>query len=332
MPKVRSELSLHGRTVESVFDLLGSNENDLTAALGFTLARSRRLVTGILGTLSVPTGDEVIIGMEVRGDDGRTDLEVSTGAELVIVEAKRGWHLPGLDQLEGYAERVRRFGLGRLVTLSDCSAAYATWTLPAVVGGVPVQHLPWSVVKAQLRVAAAGLRGTERYWLDELGAYLRRAVQVRDPADSWAYCVVLSQDKPAGGGNRTFRDFVVNDDTYFHPFGWGKGWPTDPPNFFAFRWNGEVHQIRRVIGHQVVAQLQELWPDIPPEANSTRPHAVHRLGPPMPMHAPLPSGTNYRAARLWVLVDQLLTAPTLKDAYAASRKIAGSSPDGDEPE
>jgi hypothetical protein len=36
-------LTRHGCDVESVFDLLGRHENDLTAALGFTLARSPEL-------------------------------------------------------------------------------------------------------------------------------------------------------------------------------------------------------------------------------------------------------------------------------------------------
>jgi len=40
---------------------------------------------------------------------------------------------------------------------------------------------------------------------------------VRDPADSSAYCVVVSETRPGGGGSRTFRDFV-DDGIYFHPF------------------------------------------------------------------------------------------------------------------
>jgi hypothetical protein len=37
----------------------------------------------------------------------------------------------------------------------------------------------------------------------------------------------------------------------------------------------------------------------------------------------VPSGANYRAARLWVLIDQLLVCSTLKDAVEQSRRIAG---------
>jgi hypothetical protein len=218
-------------------------------------------------------------------------------------------------------------GGGLLVTLSDCSPAYAAYELPEAVRGVPVQHLPWSKVKERLGAAKRASGGAERYWLGELDDYLRRAVRVRDPASGWAYCVVVSLDRPSGGGERTFRDFVVKEATYFHPFGWGSGWPRNPPNFLAFRWNGKVHQVRRVVAHEVVPDLlQEHWPDIPENDDSTRPHAVYRLGPPLPMNGAIPAGTNYCAARVWVLVDQLLTAPNLKAAIASSKALTDGAP------
>ena len=146
-----------------------------------------------------------------------------------------------------------------------------------------------------------------------------------DPASSWAYCVSLSRDKPAGGGEHNFIDYVVKEGVYFHPFGWRKGDPVDPPNFLAFRWDGKVQRIHRVVAHEVVPNLQVRWPSVPEDEDTIRPHAVYTLGPELPMNGPVPSGTNYRASRLWVLVDQLLTSPTLKDALAASRSIAGKT-------
>ncbi len=44
------------------------------------------------------------------------------------------------------------------------------------------------------------------------------------------------------------------------------------------------------------------------------------------MNGAIPAGTNYRAARVWVLVDQLLTAPNLKAAIASSKALAGGAP------
>lgn len=80
------------------------------------------------------------------------------------------------------------------------------------------------------------------------------------------------------------------------------------------------------MSHEVVPRLQERWHDIPDTDDTTKPHAVYRLGPPLPMNGPIPSGTNYRAARVWVLIDQLLTAPDLKTAIASSKAITGGAP------
>lgn len=118
---------------------------------------------------------------------------------------------------------------------------------------------------------------------------------------------------------------MTETDTYFHPFGWSKGWPTDPPNFMAFRHRGKVIRVSRVVDAEVVPTMTHRWPGIEPVGNAAKPHAVYTLGPPLPLPAPVPSGTNYRAARLWVLIDQLLICDTLKDAVEQSHRITGTT-------
>jgi hypothetical protein len=106
-----------------------------------------------------------------------------------------------------------------------CLAGVAAHVLPGVVDGVPIQHLPWSVVLDDIQTAASEVRGSERRWLGELRSYLRKVVRVHDPASGWAYCVVVSDATPDWGDERTYREYVTVAVTYFHPFGWGKGWP-----------------------------------------------------------------------------------------------------------
>lgn len=199
------ELTSYGRSISSVFDLLGRRETDLTAALGWVLARSGRLCDSFLGRCGIEQGAHVeSVRLETADDDGRTDVELVCEGALVVVEAKRGWQLPTIRQLEIYARRVVATGGGLLITLSDASPAWAAHALPGVVGGVPIHHLPWSVVLDDIDVAASGVRGSERRWLGELRSYLRKVVRVRDPASGWAYCVVVSDDMPDWGvGERT---------------------------------------------------------------------------------------------------------------------------------
>jgi len=313
----------HGREVASVFDLLGQDENDLTAALGFTLSCSQLLLQAfadrvfpgaVIGTVNVR--------METRDELGRTDLELDTGMELAVVEAKRGWLLPGESQLSAYAPRILRRGSGVLVSLSNASAEWANALLPPAIGKVPLKHIAWSHIRDDLVVARNNSRGRERFWLDELHEYLKRAIRMRDAADSWVYCVVVSTWRPGDGGLRTFRDFVVNEHTYFHPFGWGGGWPKTPPNFLAFRWNNQVQQVHRVLSSQVMPNLQNRWTDIPVTEDTARPHIVYQLGPALP-GMPIPSGRQYRATRLWVLLDMLLTSGSLAEAVERSYALTG---------
>lgn len=225
--RTRASLTRHGKEVSSVFDLLGRDENDLTAALAFTLACSPRLLHLILQRLD-PRADSAsaAVRLETRDDRARTDLEIDTGSHLLIIEAKRGWLVPEEIQLTKYAPRVAARGNDALVSLSAANAQSASLTLPKIVEDVLVIHLSWDEVRLDLAAARGAVRGQERAWLDEFHDYLRKAIKMREPADSWTYCVAISTDRPGGGSPRTFRDFVTNEGCYFHPY--GKGWPRTP--------------------------------------------------------------------------------------------------------
>jgi hypothetical protein len=259
--------------------------------------------------------------MEVRADSGRTDLELPGPGRLLVIEAKRGWHLPSEEQLDGYAGRIRDVGGGQLVTLSDYSPEWARLKLPREVDGVPVVHLPWSAVQSDIRDAIRTTAGHERLWLAQLDEYLKGALKVTEVDSAEVYCVVVTQER---FGDRTFRDYV-DEGFYFFPYGWGHGWPVTPPNFLAFRWDNQVQRVCRVVDHEVIADLNDRWPAIPRSPTETAAHTVCRLGPPLRM-APLPTGRNYRASRIWVLLDQLFTADTLQAAHIGSQRLRGEIP------
>src|SRR4051794_34166163 len=80
----------HGSPVGAVFDLLGANENDLTSALGFVLARSPLLLNAVVRRVWPAVGDggvaEASLALEVRGG-GRPDGSRDHGA---LCAADRG--------------------------------------------------------------------------------------------------------------------------------------------------------------------------------------------------------------------------------------------------
>lgn len=320
-----AELKRHGADVASVFDLVGRDENDLTAALACALSRCPLLVNALLRRVWPTAGKlsekEIAFALEVRDRDGRTDLEIRFPDALLIIEAKRGWGLPEKAQLRRYAKRIAKGpGAGALITLSQASPELAAMKVPHQVSGVAVRHLAWRDVLADVSAIRHGHRGRERLWLEEFRAYLQEVVRVRRIEDSWTYCVAINNEMPADGGKYTFLEYVTRAKCYFHPFG-TNGWTTEPPNFLAFRWSGAVQRIHRVEHAEVVPSLLQRWPKLKKSPRTERPHVVYDLGAWLPPFEPIPNGAPYRANRLWVLLDQLQTADTLKAAHDATRTL-----------
>src|SRR3954468_19134053 len=103
------DLTLHGRPVRTVFDLLGDKENDITYAVGWALSQSDGLATELLGAVFDDRpidGTRAVRLQEFLSGGGLTDVEVRTDELHLIVEAKRGWNLPTSAQLEQYAPRI----------------------------------------------------------------------------------------------------------------------------------------------------------------------------------------------------------------------------------
>jgi hypothetical protein len=169
----------------------------------------------------------------------------------------------------------------------------------------------------EVRTAKTHATGTERFWLDQLEEYMGQATSKRPVTDSLAYCVVISEQQ---FGGISFRDYVQDQRVHFHPFTSG-GWPSVPPNFLAFRWNNAVRQLNRVIDYEVVGHLDERFTSVTRE-ESGGPHVAYRLGPDIPLPGDaVPSGRNLRNTRFWLLLDQLLTQPTVVEAHAASEAL-----------
>lgn len=315
-------LARYGRSVGSVFDLLGRNEVDLTAALGWTLTASPRLLDWLWDRWDLPgQASAVEVSLEVADDSGRTDLQLSNTAATVVVEAKQGWLLPDETQLAQYLPRLTGAPHPLLVSLSDSSHRWAKAKLVEVVGSVPVAHLAWDDVRAALRtLRSAGpprLPSAERVWLDQLATYLAGVRTVRDPAEQWVYVVAVNQSAPGGSGATSYRDYVVNR-RYFHPL--APQWPKRSPVLIGFRWDSKVRQVNRVVRDRRVETLQDEWPLIPVNDDTARPHVIYELGPDLPL-PDITTSSVRQARRVWALLDQLLTTGDLAEAERASRNL-----------
>ena len=138
-------LESYGREVHSVFQLLGDKENDISLSMSWALAKCPEFLKAVVQHICglVPDTDAVtVMNQKYDADTGITDIEVSDYKNFhIIFEAKRGWLLPGADQLTKYSVRLAASPatFKQIVTLSECTQAYARSYLPFTVApnGIP---------------------------------------------------------------------------------------------------------------------------------------------------------------------------------------------------
>ena len=316
-----------GNDVTNLFALLGRDENSATFALGWALDRCatfRDLFAVEMFGHSPERMNEVTFDLQ-RHDEagGFTDIEVaSAGFCHFVIEAKRGWAIPSVEQLEVYARRLANSsGIDRLiVSISAATYDYAMHHLPKDISGVPVSHRSWLDIS---RVAEAARRKAtgyeEKLWLWHLRRHLEDFVSMQDPRDNMVYVVSLSARPIHDGNPYTWIDAVEQDGVYFHPVGNGRNtWPVFPPNYIGFRHHGELQSVCHIDSYKVVSNLFEQNPQWP---NTDTDQFIYQLGPKMKPACPVRTGNIYRNGKVWCAIDTLLSGvcETVRDARDETR-------------
>lgn len=147
----------HSHEVTNVFSLMGKLENDITKSIAWVMANNTMLVSEILEQIypkiakSIQMDHLRIEYQKYSSGKGYTDLElIDLDNNIhIIIEAKRGWLLPLKDQLEQYRDRDdfknSKAKFKCIVSMSECSHAYASTYLPEIKG-VLVKHVSWEDV------------------------------------------------------------------------------------------------------------------------------------------------------------------------------------------
>lgn len=302
-------LNIRGSEPESVFRLLGGDENSATYALGWTLDRSpafRALMTKAWFGHSTGTSSSVITLQRHAEDKGFTDLEFQQGLRYhAVLEAKRWWSVPSEKQLRRYKPRLKAYGAEhhRLVTVSSADAAFAARHLPSDIGGVKLVHLSWGDIQRLAKQAnSRASKFDEKLWLRHLIQHLQEFVAVDRLTSNNVYVVSLGASPMVAGRSHTWIDVVEKDSCYFHPI--EKGWPTQPPNYIGFRYKGRLQSIHHVESFEVAKDLSKvnsLW------LKTKSDHFVYRLGPAMKPTSEVRTGNIFRNGRVHCAIDTLLS-------------------------
>ncbi len=320
-----SELFLHNRPVDSVFQLLGEHENDMSYSVGWVLAQCPSFLHDFLSEVAgtgTDTRDVTIRLQQHETAKGITDIELlAPGRFHVIVEAKRGWNLPTREQLETYAARESFVNdpspLKRLVVFSECSREYARQRLEAhKIEGLAVQHLSWKEVVTLGRKAQPKGSNAEKRLIGELLTYLGRLITMQNLDSNWVYVVALAKGKQEGW-DISWIDIVKEKRRYFHPMG-SRGWPKQPPNYMAFRYDGKLQSIHHVDDYEVITDLHKHMPEIP--SQDLGPLFFYRLGEPFGPSKKVRMGNLWSNGRVWCMLDTLFTCDTVAEAGILSRE------------
>lgn len=312
------QLYLHNKPIESIFELLGEGENDITYSVGWLLHSSPAFLRRFLKETIRYEGnlDGVTIRLqEYRRTQGFTDIEIKKPGEFyIVVEAKKGWSLPGVRQLKKYAARLRNDGyrIRRILVLSECSTKYAEDHLECRnVRGIPVRPISWKAVGHVASRALSKGNHREKLLLREMLSYLGRVVTVQDIESNRVYVVSLE-----GRG----IDNVRRKRRYFHEV---RGGPKEPPNYIAFRYDGKLQSIHHVDSYELADERElhkrGLISRVPPKKRTI--HFLYKLGPAIVPPREVRTGKRiFRNSRVSCMFDTLLTCKTISEALALTKK------------
>lgn len=337
-----TELMVHGQKVETVFELLGSNENAMTYSLGWALAKSDSFCRALAELLEIEGGftDAMHIRLQDYAQEkGFTDIEIiDPGKHHIIIEAKRGFAVPGKEQLEKYAERLLASAdttakpLLVVLAESDREEHWLKHHVPAEVKGILVKSISWRRFQAMALHSTAQTNHEDKRMLKQLVQYLDKVTSMQNQNSNMVYVVSLSSGT-FSDSDITFIDVVEKYGKYFHPVGGSKGgWPVEPPNYIAFRYDGALQSIHHIESYTVIENYYPHFP-VPENSPAGEPHYLYTLGAAMkPPHTVRTNDSKgeysnpYRNGRMWCFLDLLLTCDSVAEAAGKTRErqaIAG---------
>jgi hypothetical protein len=257
----------------------------------------------------------------LRKDHGITDVEIQIpGHALIVFEAKTGSSFPSVYQLQKYAQacRKQRWPCSCLVALTKTDQANALQPRQWSRLGVPVHIRSWRRISVFVKRAIEKERQSDvRYILKQFKIFLEEFVGAERAYSNLVYVVSLGTGHPKRW-ELSWIDIVEKYRRYFYPFG-SKSWPT-PPNYIGFRYGGRLQSIHHIEKFEVVPDLRKVFSGAK-RGEDWGPMYLFHLGPPIkPSHIVKAGPRIFRSARVWCMLDALLTSKTVSNALEITQK------------
>lgn len=321
-----TQLKAYGKNITNVFQLIGILENDITKSIAWALTNCpeflRKIIFDILN-IEINPYNVRITYQNFEKQKGITDLEITDDRLFyIIIEAKRGWILPGAEQLKLYSERENIIKCNvknkAIISMSECNDIYANSYLPfKEINNIPIKHISWKKIFEIANDSMANSSNSQKNLLRELKDYLGGLMSMQSKESNWVFIVSLSYAKP-NGCNISFVDIVKKKNKYFHPFG-ENGWPKEPPNYIAFRYDGKLQSIHHIENYLITKNLHDKIDEMP-DIEQDKIHIIYDLGPAIVPTNEVRTGKIYASGRKWAMFDTLFTANTIAEACNISKQ------------
>lgn len=320
------DLYLYGQKTDSIFDLLGTDENDISFAVGLGFSKVPTFLKHFLQHININTKfDTELVKIKLQQyerDKGFTDFEIEQEGEFsIIIEAKKGWNYPDKNQLGKYSSKPS-FNLftarqKKLVVFTESSkdftnAHFHIKTSNSYDVTVVSYRELWSLAKK----ARADSDNYQKRFLEELINYFEKIMTMQNKYSNMVYVVALSYETEKDW-KISWIDIVEQKRRYFHSVG-GRGWPTEPPNYIAFRYYGKLQSIRHIDSYEVFTDPHKFFKEIPSDDWG---HCfLYHLSEPIIPSKEIRTGNIYRNGRVWAMLDLLLTCDTIAEARDKTKK------------
>lgn len=306
--------------VESVFAIYGDDENNMSAGFAYVLSQSDALlqlvIEDLIPGLPYNAADAIVNVQSSHKDEGITDVEiVLPGQAFIVFEAKKGMVLPAEAQLRQYTPRSKRSDCSRLLLVAMTAIDNETASVmlgASDIDGVPLTCRSWCWLRGLLVKATFTEKSHHVRWIiSEYRSYLEGFMGHDRVFSNMVYVVSLAHGTP-DGWNASWIDIVEKYDRYFYPVG-GRSWPP-PPNYIGFRYDGRLQSIRHIKYVELVPDVRKCFPGS--EAGiDWGSHYLFTLGPPIKPGRVVRTGSRVQhSARVWCMLDTLLTCDTISDA------------------
>jgi len=327
-------LYAYDRLVRSPFGLLGTDENALSFALGYTFQQCPPLLRWFLKQIGVDNVPSKRL-REARIDpqrypsgdarNGITDIEIHLpGCFHVIVEAKIGMATPSLDQCRRYLPRLHETGepVSKLVALVQSPDQSFVEAYARENEDLHLVSFSWpELISACGRIMLSPSVVPEtKLWVRSFYTFLDQEYPMK--AFTTEVWILPIGTTPLWPGGMTHWDLHQKYMIY-----WDQTQPNVRPLYLAFRVNGMVDGIYRVAGIEHDIPIMKRMPEL---ANVTKEWAqlrftVWHFEPKVELPTPLRTGSGMYNRRVRCDLDLLLACQTIQEIEEKMGKRRGQT-------